>query len=492
MQSQSQEMRVCDGPEEEFHSSRKGFVKDTFDVGLKEMMQGHHDILLTMLDRQQAVLDDLQRWTREVRQPPGLRIGRPGARRDGTVSAQPSLKGSEKSMEQPPPATDVPEEGPAKTPRLATQIQARTAKVKQGAKGVSAGQKLRSFVSEGPLDLLAGIVILINTAVLILEQEIRGDAAGRWLDALLAGSPTPSMERPAVLAILEYAFLVFYVFECLLRIAVLRRDWFYTAAAGFMWGNYLDGLIVLFGVADVVIAVLINGDAEEATFTVLLVRLVRLVKVVKTLRLVRVMQLFVQLRGMVDTFLASLMALLGSPMVPLCLLRLFGIWVPDQSSEHQTRVPPFGMVSGLPRLFWSMIMLLVCMSIGALVLCEACMPLLQEMSLQTAEWVFGKYGTFFRSMFTMFEITFSGGWPSSVRPLVDDVSIYFAVPCLLYVVFIVFAALRLITALLVRSTMQAMSNDAAMAVLERQQRSSELQSNSIPLWEILCFKFLFM
>ena len=39
---------------------------------------------------------------------------------------------------------------------------------------------------------------------------------------------------------------------------------------------------------------------------------------------------------------------------------------------------------------------------------ESCIPLLQEMSLETAEWVFANYGTFFRSMFTMFEITFSG------------------------------------------------------------------------------------
>ncbi|CAE7383666.1 Scn10a, partial [Symbiodinium pilosum] len=105
------------------------------------------------------------------------------------------------------------------------------------------------------------------------------------------------------------------------------------------------------------------------------------------------------------------------------------------------------------------------------------------MTLETADWVFSKYGTFFRAMFTMFEITFSGGWPNSVRPLVDDVSIYFAIPCLLYVVFIVFAALRLITALLVRSTMQAMSNDVATAVLERQERSIELQAKLRMLFE---------
>ncbi|CAE7322432.1 Scn10a [Symbiodinium natans] len=161
--------------------------------------------------------------------------------------------------------------------------------------------------------------------------------------------------------------------------------------------------------------------------------------------------------------------------------------MPHHEGEVLCLLSNLGMVdtflASLMALFWSMIMLLVCMSIGALVLCESCIPLLQEMSLETAEWVFANYGTFFRSMFTMFEITFSGGWPNSVRPLVDDVSIYFAIPCLLYVVFIVFAALRLITALLVRSTMQAMSNDAAMAVLERQERSTELQEKLKMIFE---------
>ncbi|CAE7383663.1 Catsper1, partial [Symbiodinium pilosum] len=105
-----------------------------------------------------------------------------------------------------------------------------------------------------------------------------------------------------VLTFLEYAFLLFYVFEVVLRVGVLRREWFYTTEDGFMWGNYVDALIVLFGVADVVIALMINGDAEEATFTVLLIRLLRVVKVVKTMRLVRVMQLFGQLRSFLAEF----------------------------------------------------------------------------------------------------------------------------------------------------------------------------------------------
>ena len=31
------------------------------------------------------------------------------------------------------------------------------------------------------------------------------------------------------------------------------------------------------------------------------------------------------------------------------------------------------------------------------------------------------------------QVTFSGGWPGLVRPLVEDVSVLFAFPCLLYV-----------------------------------------------------------
>ena len=61
-----------------------------------------------------------------------------------------------------------------------------------------------------------------------------------------------------------------------------------------------------------------------------------------------------------------------------------------------------------------------------------------------------------------------------MRPLVE-LNPWFALPCLIYVVLIVFAALRIITAILVRSSVQVLARDAGAAVLERLRNCAELK-----------------
>ncbi|CAE7218374.1 Scn10a [Symbiodinium natans] len=304
-------------------------------------------------------------------------------------------------------------------------------------------ERLRSFVADGPLDLVAGAVVLINAAFLIIEHQNRGEVAEKVLFSYPV-SPE-DVDRPRLFEIMEYVFLAFYVCETLLRMVVLRTMWYYTAEGGIMWGNFFDALIVAFGVSDVLIQKVMLPQEGQTHFGAVLLRLLKVMKVAKTMRLIRVMQLFSQLRSMVDTFLAS-----------------------------------------LSSLFWSMVMLLVCMMIAALVLCESCVPYIvdptADIEMSTREWLLIRYGSFTRAMYTMFEITFSGGWPGLIRPLVDEVSVLFAIPCLIYVVAIVFAALRLITALFALRQRQVLNSDAAAAVLERMERASELQGKLLEVF----------
>lgn len=326
-----------------------------------------------------------------------------------------------------------------------SQIQARIGAVKEKKliTRETAMAKLYGFVADGPLDILAGIVILINALFLVVEMQLRGSLA----EDIVRMYPEwpPDSDRPDFLEEIEYAFLAFYVCETVLRISVLRKEWYFHPEEGIQWGNFLDLVIVLFGLTDLVIAKFVLPQEGETHFGAVLLRILRVGKIAKTMRLVRVMQLFSQLRSMVETFVAS-----------------------------------------LSSLFWSMVLLLVCMMIAALVLCESIVPLIVDptagIDLENKEWLLIRYGSFTRAMYTMFEITFSGGWPLLVRPLVDDVSVFFAVPCLIYVVAVVFAALRLITALMVRSTMQVLSSDAATAVLERMEKAAELQDKLLEVF----------
>merc|ERR1719188_2550932 len=83
------------------------------------------------------------------------------------------------------------------------------------------------------------------------------------------------------------------------------------------------------------------------------------------------------------------------------------------------------------------------------------------------EWVYNMYGTSSKSLYTVFELTFSGCWPNYARKLVEDVSPFYAVFFVVYIVAVTFAMFRIITALFLRDTLALASSDAETAVQEK-------------------------
>ena len=61
------------------------------------------------------------------------------------------------------------------------------------------------------------------------------------------------------------------------------------------------------------------------------------------------------------------------------------------------------------------------------------------------------YGSFMKALYTMFEITHSGSWPARVRPVIDKVSPWYALPFLGYITLVVFAVIRVVTALFLKA-----------------------------------------
>ena len=51
----------------------------------------------------------------------------------------------------------------------------------------------------------------------------------------------------------------------------------------------------------------------------------------------------------------------------------------------------------------------------------------------------------------MFEITHSGSWPAVVRPIVEKVNAWYAVLFLTYITLVVFAVIRIVTALFLKA-----------------------------------------
>lgn len=129
-------------------------------------------------------------------------------------------------------------------------------------------------------------------------------------------------------------------------------------------------------------------------------------------------------------------------------------------------------------LFWSIFLLAIVMLMAALFLCQSLASPLEDESiaLETRAWIFRMYGTSSRAFYTVFELTFSGGWPNYARILVEEVNATYSVFFFIYIISVTFAMFRIITALFLRDTLALASSDAEMAVQEKMKQKESYAS----------------
>jgi len=126
-------------------------------------------------------------------------------------------------------------------------------------------------------------------------------------------------------------------------------------------------------------------------------------------------------------------------------------------------------------LVWSMSVLAVLILVAGIFMAQVLGSFVRDESkdLESRRWVFNYYGSPARSTYTMFEATFSGGWLGRARPLIDDVSSFFAVFWVLYQVMIAFAVTRVVAALFLKQTLQVASSDEDMMVMEKLKQKEQ-------------------
>lgn len=108
----------------------------------------------------------------------------------------------------------------------------------------------------------------------------------------------------------------------------------------------------------------------------------------------------------------------------------------------------------------------------------SCMCIISTKKFQFLAKSTSHQGNFVKTLYTMFEITFSGSWPSRIRPVTAKVSGWYAVPFLLYIALVVFAVIKIVTALFLKETLHSAANDADM-MLEDSERVSKSYQNKI-------------
>jgi len=133
----------------------------------------------------------------------------------------------------------------------------------------------------------------------------------------------------------------------------------------------------------------------------------------------------------------------------------------------------------------SMAAMFVCMLMLAILLAQMLHEFILDESndLSTRQWANRHYGDGLKSLWTVFELTFSGCWPNYVRPLVEDVHWLYAVPFTVYVTSVIFAMTRIISALFVKETLAQASADTEMMVMERAKATKTIEQNMHALFQ---------
>ncbi|CAE7023046.1 Cacna1g [Symbiodinium natans] len=293
----------------------------------------------------------------------------------------------------------------------------------------AADSRCKTFV-KGPLDGYLGIVVLLNLGLMAAVAQITGHEA----DVSLGLSPPETVELGPGFDVAEAIFFTIYVFDVALRMVVLKKEWIYDDAEGIMFMNMFDAVLVLVhGFELLLLPLMVSGDQDQRASTV---RVIKLLRIVRTLRIVKTVALFRQLRLLVGTCLASIGAL-----------------------------------------FWSMVMLFLIKLGFALIICQALQGyILDEANdLDTRLEMNNLYGSFLKALYTMFEVTHAGSWPARVRPVVDKVSPWYSLPFLAYITLVVFAVIRVVTALFLKETLASAANDADMQLEENRRTAKNYQ-----------------
>jgi len=283
-------------------------------------------------------------------------------------------------------------------------------------------------IMDGPIDRCFSVAIVCNVFFICAELEFRGYERGIDMGFLDGPPDDGSTDRGFVVC--EHLFNIFFLIEIYLRLAVFRSKFFYDD--GVRKANIFDLILVVASSLDLYIP---RGEAGKgAGVNLNVLRPFRFLRLIRTLRVLNAIRLLDPLRVLVNTVFASFISL-----------------------------------------FWSITLLTIVMLMAALFMAQSLVGTLEDQDVEPEilEWTYYMYGTTGRSFNSLFELTFSGGWPNYTHTLVEHVNWLYGVFFFVYIIAVTFAMFRIITALFLRDTLAVAANDAEYAVREKlKQRDS--------------------
>eukprot|EP00746_Dinoflagellata_sp_MGD_P161357 gnl/MRDRNA2_/MRDRNA2_88463_c0_seq1.p1 gnl/MRDRNA2_/MRDRNA2_88463_c0~~gnl/MRDRNA2_/MRDRNA2_88463_c0_seq1.p1 ORF type:complete len:625 (-),score=105.07 gnl/MRDRNA2_/MRDRNA2_88463_c0_seq1:324-2198(-) len=277
-------------------------------------------------------------------------------------------------------------------------------------------------------DLFMGVIILANAFIMAIQLEYEGTIAASGLGLSADTNAWPSAK--IAFFVLQHTFTIIFVVEIIARVSIWGPRYYQSIA------NILDLGIVIISLLDLYVLPWAGVSLPNVTF----LRLLRLVKLARVLRMVRVFSVFRHLRVLIHSIISSIGALMWS-MLFLSLVHLITSILITQSLQSWVNDP--------------------------------------ANDLDTRMFVYNRFGTFFRSCITLFEMTLApGSWAKIGRVLIYDVNAIYVLFFAIYVPVVTFGITRVMTALFLRETFAAASSDKDM-VLEEQFRAKKVQKENL-------------
>jgi len=293
------------------------------------------------------------------------------------------------------------------------------------ARCAMASAALASFVRSDLFELFFGGVILANTIAMAVDMEYKGMRAGHKMD--YPKSTRPPSWLGDVLKVVEELFLWAFAVELALKLIGLRKRFFVDQHNRLPGWNYLDGIIVLFGLVDRFVKLDFGMDP-------MIIRFVRLLKLARFAKMFRM-----------------------------------------AGSLHSMNLILKSVAASLGALFWSMLLLFMIQCVVGMFVSQIVQSFIEDDSedVTARREVFRYYGTFSRTQFTMFEVTHAN-YANAARVLVDNVSETWAWFFVGYRCTVAFAFLQVIRAVFIQRTLKVADNDRDLVLHTRKAAMKEL------------------
>eukprot|EP00929_Paragymnodinium_shiwhaense_P024205 TRINITY_DN14971_c0_g1_i1.p1 TRINITY_DN14971_c0_g1~~TRINITY_DN14971_c0_g1_i1.p1 ORF type:complete len:640 (-),score=159.25 TRINITY_DN14971_c0_g1_i1:378-2297(-) len=277
---------------------------------------------------------------------------------------------------------------------------------------------LDRMVNSSTFEAIFSGLILLNAIVMAMEVQYNGadfaQAVGHRQGAGSAAELYP-WAKP-VLEACEFGFGLLFTLELVLKIVTLRCSFVKCA-----W-NWLDLFVIVTWVGSESGLMTLPGNP-------IVFRLIRLLKVVRLLRALKTVQALDALQLLIGSIMASVSVLMWSIMILLMLETLVAMVL------HQ-------------------------------LLADEIMN--ENRSIESRLKLFQYFGSFSRTMITMFEMTV-GNWVVVCRLLMEDVSEWYGLAILVYKLTAGFAVVKVITGVFMHETFKCAERDVDLMILQKER-----------------------